>query len=115
MGNFFDFSLYFYYKLCHRKSTKKKPIEQMFCFIYSQQCIKTILSRKTSGSISSVFKKILQLTLPLLFKKWVGTLYPTYFVDGIRTSHVITSTITKLIDYYSQGIFSFFLFATVFN
>ena len=36
---------------------------------------------------------------------------PTYFVNDIRISHGITSTITKLIDF---KVFFTFLFATVF-
>ena len=59
-------------------------------------------------------KKVVLITLPLFFKKWVGYLNPAYFVDGIRTSHDIALVITTLIDSYSQGIFTF-LFATVFN
>ena len=90
------------------------PIEYMFCFICGEQCIKIISSRKKCGLFSSVFKKLFLITLPLLFKKWVGFLNPSHFVDGIRTSHGIASTITKLIDFYSQGIFTF-LFATVFD
>ena len=39
-------------------------------------------------------------------------IYPSHFVDG--TSHGIALTITKLIDFCSQGIFTL-LFATVFN
>ena len=92
---------------------EKKPIEPMFCFIYSQQCIIIISSRKMCVFIGSVFKKIVLITLPLLFKKWVGYLNPAYFADGIRTSHGITFTIAKLIYFYSQGIFV--LFATVIN
>ena len=38
---------------------RKKPIEYMFCFIYSQQCIIIISSRKMCGLICSVFKKII--------------------------------------------------------
>ena len=34
------------------------PIEYMFCFICSEQCIKTISYRKKCGFFSSVFKKI---------------------------------------------------------
>ena len=37
---------------------RKMPIEYMFCFICSEQCIKIILSLKKSGLFSSVFKKI---------------------------------------------------------
>ena len=35
------------------------PIEYMFCFICSKQCIKIISSRKKFGLFSSVFKKII--------------------------------------------------------
>ena len=34
------------------------PIEYMFCFICSEQCIKIISSRKKYGLFSTVFKKI---------------------------------------------------------
>ena len=35
------------------------PISYMFCFIWSEQCIKIISSRKMCGLFSSVFKKII--------------------------------------------------------
>ena len=35
------------------------PVEYMFCFISSEQCIKIISSRKKCGLLSSVFKKII--------------------------------------------------------
>ena len=35
------------------------PIEYMFCFICSEQCIKIISLRKNCGLFSSVFKKII--------------------------------------------------------
>ena len=35
------------------------PIEYIFCFICSKQCINTILSHKKCGSFSSVIKKII--------------------------------------------------------
>ena len=35
------------------------PIEYIFCFIFSEQCIKTISSRKKYGLFSSVLKKII--------------------------------------------------------
>ena len=66
-GTFFDFSLYIYYKLCHYRSTKI-PIEYMFGFICSKQCIK-ISSRKKCGLFSSVFKKnIPNITTPTFQK-----------------------------------------------
>ena len=34
-------------------------IEYMFCFIFSEQCIKSITFRKKCGLFSSVFKKII--------------------------------------------------------
>ena len=56
--DFFDFSLYFYYKLCHYRA-RKMPIEYMFWFICSEQCIKFISSREKCALFSSVFKKII--------------------------------------------------------
>ena len=35
------------------------PIEYMFCFIFSEQCIKIISPRKKCGLFSSAFKKII--------------------------------------------------------
>ena len=35
------------------------PNEYMFCFIFSEQCIKISSSRKKCGLFSSVFKKII--------------------------------------------------------
>ena len=35
------------------------PIEYMFCFICSIQCIKIISSREKCGLLSSIFKKII--------------------------------------------------------
>ena len=58
------------------------PIEYMFCFICSKQCIKTISSHKNCGLFSSVFKKIIPnnttptflevggVTKPLQFCRW---------------------------------------------
>ena len=86
----------------------------MSCFIYSQQCIKIISSRKMCGFSSSVFKKIIPNYTTPTFQKVGGVTQPRIFVDGIRTSHDIALTFTKLIDFYSQGSF-IFLFATVFN
>ena len=34
------------------------PIEYVFCFIYSEQCIKIISSRKKCGLYCSLFKKV---------------------------------------------------------
>ena len=90
------------------------PIEYIFCFICSEQCIQIISSRKKCGLFSSVFMKNIPNNTTPTFTEVGGVTYPTQFVDGIRTSHGIALTITKLIDFYSQGIFTF-LFATVFN
>ena len=89
------------------------PIEYMICFINSQQCIKIISSRRTCGFISSVFKKFIPYNTTPTFQEVGGVTQPHIFVDGIRTSHGIALTITKLIDLYSQGVFTW-LFATVF-
>ena len=90
------------------------PIEYKFCFICSKQCIKIISSRKNCGLFSSVLKKIIPNNTTPTFQEVGGVTFHTHFIDGIRTSHGITLTITKLIDFYSQCIFAF-LFASIFN
>ena len=55
-------------------------------------------------------RKLFLITLPVLFKKWVGQPSPSYFDDGIRNSQGII----KFIHFYSECVFAF-LFATVFN
>ena len=44
---------------CVTTGARKMPIEYMFCFICSEQCINIISSRKKCGLFSSVFKKII--------------------------------------------------------
>ena len=114
MGNFpkWDFFRFFFCTFtidCVTTGARKMHIEYIFCFICSEQCIKIISSRKKCGLFVSVFKKSPQITLLLLFKKWVDLLNPSHYVYGIRTSHGIALTITKLVDFYSQGIFYFFV------
>ena len=48
------------------------PIEYMFCFVFIEQCIKVLSSRKKCSLISSVFKKIIPNNTILNYKKWVG-------------------------------------------
>ena len=90
------------------------PIEYMFFLICSEYCIKIISSRKKCGLFSSVFKKIIPNNTTPTFQEVGWLTLPLTFVDDNRTSHGIVVTITKLIDFYSQSIFTF-LFATVFT
>ena len=90
------------------------PIEYMFRFTCSEQCIKINSSRKKCGLFSSVFKKIVPYNTTPTFQEVGGESLSLTFVGGIRIPHGIALTITKLIDFSSQGIFTF-LFATVFN
>ena len=110
----FSIFLYTFTINCVTTGSRKKPIEYMFCFIYSQQCIIIISSRKMCGFICSVFKKIISINTIPTFQEVGGLTQPPIFCQGIRTSHGIALTITKVIDFYSQGNFTF-LFATVFN
>ena len=73
---FFDFSLYFYYN-CVTTGTRKKRIG--FCFIYRQQCIKIISSRKMCGLISSIFKKIIPNNTTPTFQEVGGVTQPRIF------------------------------------
>ena len=53
----FSIFLYTFTSNCVTTEARKMPIEYMFCFICSEQCINIISSRKTCGLFSSVFKK----------------------------------------------------------
>ena len=75
---------------------------------------KSFRRAKSVACFVQYLRKLFLITLPLLIKKWVGQPNPSYFVDGIRTSHGIALTIIKFIHFYSEGVFTF-LFATVFN
>ena len=44
---------------CVTTGARKMPIEYVFCFICSEQCIKIISSRTKCGLCCSVFKKII--------------------------------------------------------
>ena len=48
------------------------PIEYIFCFICSEQCIKIILSHKKCGLLSSVFKKIIPYNTTPIFQEVGG-------------------------------------------
>ena len=53
------------------------PIEYMFCFICSEQCIKIISLRQNCGLFSSVFKKIIpDNTTPTCSRSGWGNLTP---------------------------------------
>ena len=55
----FSIFLYTFAINCVTTRALKMPIEYMFCFICSKQCIKIISLRKKCGLFSSVFKKII--------------------------------------------------------
>ena len=55
----FSIFLYTFTINCVTTGARKKPIEYMFCFICSEQCMKILSSRKKCGLFSSVFKKII--------------------------------------------------------
>ena len=57
---------------CFTTEAGKMPIEYMFCFICSEQCIKIISSRKKCGLFSSVFKKIIPNNTTPTFQKVGG-------------------------------------------
>ena len=64
---------------CVTTGARKKPIECMICFIYSQQCITIISSRKICGFISSVFKKIIPYDTTPTFQEVGGVTQPRIF------------------------------------
>ena len=64
---------------CVTTGARKKPIEDMICFIYSQQCITIISSRKMYGFISSVFKKSIPKNTTPTFQEVGGVTQPRIF------------------------------------
>ena len=52
--DFFSIFLYTFTINVVTTGARKKPIEYMFCFIYSQQCIKIISTRKMCGFIKKI-------------------------------------------------------------
>ena len=52
------------------------PIEYMFCFICSEQCIQIISSRKKCGLFNSLFKKIIPNNTPPTFQEVGGVCKP---------------------------------------
>ena len=65
-------------------------------------------------AFSSAFMKIIPNNTTPTFQEGGGVTQPLKFVDGIINSHGIALNITELIDFLSQGIFTF-LFVTFFN
>ena len=56
------------------------PIEYMFCFICSDQCINIISSCKKCSLFSSAFKKIIPNNTTPIFQK----------VGGVTTPHILS-------------------------
>ena len=48
------------------------PIEYMFCFICSEQCLKTFRRAKSVACLVLYSRKLFLIILPLLFKNGVG-------------------------------------------
>ena len=68
----FSFFLYTFTINCVTTGARKMPIEYMFCFIYSEQCIKIISSPKKVVFLFLYSRKLFLITLPSLLKKLVG-------------------------------------------
>ena len=75
----FSIFLYTFTINCVTTGARRKPFEHMFCFIYSQQYIKIISSRKMCGLISSVVKKIIPNNTTPTFQKVDGVTQPRIF------------------------------------
>ena len=75
----FSIFLYTFTINCVTTEARKKSIEYMFCFIYSQQCIEIILSRNMCGFISSVFKNSIPYNTTPTFQEVGGVTQPRTF------------------------------------
>ena len=75
----FSIFLYTFTINCVTTGARKKPIEYMICFIYSQRCMKIISSCKMCGFISSVLKKIIANNTTPTFQEVGGVTQPRMF------------------------------------
>ena len=110
-GTFFDF-LYTFIINDYRATTGARKMHiEIFRFIRSEQCIKSFGRAKSVDCLVLYSRKLFLITLhlPLIFKKWVGLLNPSYSVDCIRKFHGIALIITQFIAFYYQGIFKLYL------
>ena len=57
---------------CVTTGARKMHIVYMFCFIFSEQCKKSFRRAKNVACLVLYPRKLFLVTLPLLFKKWVG-------------------------------------------
>ena len=71
--------LFTFTRNCVTTGARKKPIEYMFCFIYSQQYIIIISSRIMCGFICSLFKKIISNNTIPTFQEVGGVTQPRIF------------------------------------
>ena len=99
---------------CVTTGARKEPIEYLFCYIYSQQCIITISSRTMCGLFSSVLKKIIPNNTTPTFQEVGGVTQTHIFCRWHKNFSWYRVKHHKVIDFYPQGNFTF-LFATVFN
>ena len=84
----------------------------MICFIYSQQCITIISSRKMCGFISSVFKKIIPNNTTPTFQEVGGVTQPRIFCwwhknfSWYRVNHhkIDWFLLSKIVNMYDQEI-----------
>ena len=79
IGKMFSIFLYTFIINFVTMGARKKPIEYMICFIYSQQCITIISLRKMCGFIGSVFKKIIPNNTTPTFQEICGVTQPRKF------------------------------------
>ena len=75
----FPIFLYNFTINCVTTGARKKPIEYMICFIYSQQCITIISSLKKCGFINSIFKKTIPNNTTPTFQEVGGVTQPRIF------------------------------------
>ena len=73
------------------------PIEYMYCFICSEQCMKNITSCQYVELFSSVFNKIIPDATTHFFQKVGGVTRSSYLTKGKIFSQGIMLTTTKLV------------------
>ena len=68
----FSIVLYTFTINCVTTEARKMPIEHIFCFICSEQCIRIISSLKKCSLVRSLFKKIIPNNTTLTYQEVGG-------------------------------------------
>ena len=104
--DFFSIFLYTFTINCATMGARKIPIEYLFCFICSKQCMKIILSRKKCGVFGSVIKKIIPNNTTPTFQEVGGVTKPLTFCPVGNHHEIDRFLLSKVFLLFSLPMFT---------